>query len=99
MNRIILRHKAFLMQLTAWKAGPYRVDDLLKRLFFHSAEIRCTNGFPRGGKLSELRQGLLFIKISPETGNTKNEEQKQQQKQETITKGFQKGGNQKWQTG
>jgi hypothetical protein len=49
--------------------------------------------------LSELRQGLLFTKISPETENTKNEEQKQQQKQETKTKGFQKGGNQKWQTG
>jgi hypothetical protein len=34
-------------------------------------EIYRTNGFPRGRKLSELRQGLLFTKISPETGNTK----------------------------
>ncbi|MBQ4304746.1 MAG: hypothetical protein IIU47_02420 [Lachnospiraceae bacterium] len=78
------------MQLTAWKAGPYRVDDLLKRLFFHSAEIRCTNGFPRGGKLSELRQGLLFIKISPETGNkktkNKNSSRNRKQKQKDFKK-------------
>ncbi|MBQ5360392.1 MAG: hypothetical protein IIU47_05065, partial [Lachnospiraceae bacterium] len=53
-----------------------REDALLKCLFFHPAEIPCTNGFPRGGKESELRRGLLFTKISPETGNTKNEEQK-----------------------
>lgn len=89
------------MQLTALKAGipgcRDRADALLKRVFFRPAEIPCTNGFPRGVNLSELRQGLLFTKIRSAKEN-KQKKQKEQTK-EHKAEGFQKGGNQKWQTG